>query len=232
MLSGAFSLAFIVYGSLGIVAGRLTDRLGPRIVLTTFGSLFGLGLLLMSRVNAIWQVYLFYGVLVGVGMGGNFVPLVTTISRWFVKRSGLIMGIAVSGMGAGILAMPPIANLFIATYEWRTSFIIVGVITLVAVISAAQFLRRDPSQMGQMSYGLGEIRAESSNLQAEGFSLGQAIHTRQFWTFGALLFCNLFVLQTALVHVAPHAIELEISATNAATIVAFIKPLTFLLAAI
>ena len=222
VLSGAFSLAFIVYGGVGIVAGRLTDRLGPRIVLTIFGSLFGLGLLLMPQVSAIWQLYLFYGVLVGVGMGGGLIPLIATISRWFVRRRGLIMGIAVSGIAVGMLILAPLANSLIATDGWRNSFTIVGLITLAVVIPAAQFLRRDPSQMRQLPYGVDEVEAENSNLQTEGFSFREAIHTQQFWMISAAFCSVFFAVQAAIVHVAPHAIELEISPANAAGIVAAI----------
>ena len=69
--SGAYSLAMFLSGLLAIVMGRLTDRFGPRVVLTLCGFLLGLGFLLMSQVSAIWQLYLFYGVIIGVGLREN-----------------------------------------------------------------------------------------------------------------------------------------------------------------
>jgi MFS family permease len=79
--SGAFSLAMIFNGLLAIVMGRLTDRYGPRIVLTLCGFFLGSGYMLMSRITAIWQLYLFYGVIIGTGMGGSFVPLISIVVR-------------------------------------------------------------------------------------------------------------------------------------------------------
>ena len=91
MTSGAFSLSWVIQGVLGIVMGGLNDKFGPRLVMTVCGLLMGAGFLLMSQVNAIWQIYLFYGIVVGVGMSGVMVSQVSTIAKWFVKRRSMIM---------------------------------------------------------------------------------------------------------------------------------------------
>src|SRR4030042_41871 len=62
MTSGAFALSFVMLGLLGIVSGRMTDRFGPRKVVTVCGLFLGSGYLLISQTGAIWQIYLFYGV--------------------------------------------------------------------------------------------------------------------------------------------------------------------------
>jgi len=144
MTSGAFSLSLILTGLLSVVAGKMTDRFGPQIVMTVCGLFLGSGYLLVSQVSAIWQLYLFYGVIMGAGMGGSFVPLASTVARWFVKKRGMMTGIAASGIGMGILIMPPLANWLISSYGWRTSYMVVGVTALVLIIVAAQFLKRDP----------------------------------------------------------------------------------------
>jgi len=191
------------------------------------GFFLGLGYLLMSQISATWQLYLFYGVIIAIGMGGSFTPLVSTVARWFVKRRGMMTGIVASGMGLGIMIMPPVASWLISGYSWRTSYIIVGIVALVLIISTAQFLRRDPGQMGQLPYGENEVKEDSLNLEAGGFSFQQAIHTRQFWMLGAIFVCFLFVAETIMVHIVPHATELAISTTTAASILAVIGGLTF-----
>ena len=68
--SGAFSLSMIIFGALNVVVGGLNDRFGPRLVTTACGILLGVGYLLMSQVNSLWQLYLFLGVIIGIGMSG------------------------------------------------------------------------------------------------------------------------------------------------------------------
>ena len=222
MTSGAFSLSMLMYGALAIVTGRLSDRFGPRIVATVCGFLLGLGYLLMSQIGAIWHFYLFYGVIIGIGLSGYYVPLVSTAARWFTQRRGMMTGIVVSGLGIGTVIMPPIASWLISTYGWRTSYIIMGIIALVFTILAAQFLRRDPGQMRLLPYGEKGVEEDSLGLEAGGFSFRQAIHTRQFWLLCAINICFGFFLQVIMVHIVPHATDLEISAASAASVLAII----------
>lgn len=226
MTSGAYSLATFLSGLLAIVMGRLTDRFGSRIVMTLCGFLLGLGYLLMSQVSAIWQLYLFYGVAVGIGMGGSFAPMLSTVARWFVRRRGMMTGFVVAGIGAGTIIFPPAASWLISSYGWRTSYIIIGIIALVFIILAAQFLRHDPRQIGQLPYGENEVGEENLNLQARGFSFREAIGTGQLWMLWAILFCFGFCVATIMVHVVPHATELGISAAIAASILAVIGGLS------
>jgi len=83
--SVATSVAFLVLGFSGIAAGRLTDKYGPGVVLIACGLFMDLGMLLMSQVSALWQLYLFYGVLVGSGTSAADIPIVATVARWFIK---------------------------------------------------------------------------------------------------------------------------------------------------
>lgn len=221
MTSGAFSLSLLLLSLFGIVAGKLTDRFGPKIVVTGCGFFLGLGYLLMSQVSSIWQLYLFYGVIIGIGMSTAFVPLVSTVARWFVKRRGLMTGIASSGLSIGTLIIPLVANWLISVYGWRTSYMIVGSVALVLIILAAQFLRRDPGQIGQSAYGEDEW-PETGDAKALGLSLQEAIHTQQFWMLCVAMLCFTLGLGAILVHIVPHAVGLGASSASAAIILAVI----------
>ena len=228
MTSGAFSLSMVVYGLLNVAVGGLTDKFGPRMVVTLCGFLLGLGYLLMSQVSAVWQLYLFYGVIIGAGMGGSFIALLSSVARWFVKRRGMMTGIVMAGIGIGTLIGPPVASWLISTYSWRVSYMILGSIVMVVVVLAAQFLRRDPTQVGQVALGGDEGEKQRPTLAMEGFSFREAAYTPQFWITFAMLLCFGFCLYAVLVHIAPHAIELEISAANAASILATVGVMSIL----
>jgi len=221
-ISGASSLSFLLMGFLSIITGGLTDRFGPRIIMVACGFFFGLGYLLMSRINTIWQLYLFYGVIVGIGVSASDIPLLSTIARWFTKRRGTMSGIVKAGTGTGMLIMPIVASRLISTYDWRTAYIVIGIIGLVIIVSAAQFLRRDPGQMGLLSNGEEKPNAGSLNSAEGGVSLREAIHLRQFWIICAIYFLVLFCAQTIMVHIAPHAEDLVISVAKAASMISII----------
>jgi len=224
--SGAFSLQFLLQGLFGILAGRLNDKFGPRIVISCCAILSGSGYLLMPHITAIWQLYLFYGVIIGMGMSGGFVPLVSTVARWFVKSRGLMTGIVLSGVGLGTLFMAPMANWLISSYGWRTSYIIIGIIALVGTMLAAQFLKRDPGEVKLSPYGAEKANMDSLTLQTSGFSLREAIRSWQLWILFVTYICVGFYVYSIMVHIDPHAIHLGISPAIAATILGLIGGLT------
>jgi len=221
-ISGASSLSFLLMGFLAILAGGLTDRFGPRIIMTTCGFFFALGFLLMSQLNSIWQLYLFYGVIVGIGLSAMDVVLLSTVARWFVKKRGMMSGIVKVGTGMGMFIMPLVAGVLIPIHGWRTSYIILGSIALVFVLSIAQLLRRDPGQMQQLPDNEERAATNDINSIGVGLSLQEAIHTRQFWMICAAFLTIVYCANTILVHIAPHAIDLGIPTINAASIISII----------
>jgi len=219
--SGAYSLSSIVMGLLAIAMGKLTDRFGPRIVMTICAILLALGFWLMSKIVTTWQLYVFYGLIIGIGMGGSFVPLMSTVVRWFFRRRSMMTGIVAAGISIGTLIGPPIAHRLIAKYGWRISYAILGAAVFAAVILIAQFLKRDPADVGQLAYGELNINEQNSTNPLDSvLSFNKAIHTRQFWVVFSMFFCLGFITFAIIVHVVPHAIELGISAAVAANILA------------
>jgi MFS family permease len=218
MTSGAFSLYIILSGILWIITGRLNDRFGPRIVMTGTLLCLGLGYFLMSQIRVIWHLYLFYGVIMAVGMSGAFVPLTSTVVRWFVKNRGLMTGIAISGVSAGTMVIPPLASWLISTYGWRISYIVLAVTVWVVLVAVAQLLKRDPYQVGKLPYGYHEIQTQGLNVEDEGLFTKEAMLTRQFWLLSTITLLFGVFLQAIMVHIVLHAIDLGIPPTMAATV--------------
>jgi MFS family permease len=219
-ISGAYSLSTILQGVLGIVMGGLVDRFGPRIVVTVCGVLLGVGYLLMSRVNTLWQIYLFYGVIIGIAMSGLWVPLLSPISRWFVARRSMMTGIVMSGMTAGGVIAPLIVSRLIIAYDWRQTFLIIGGAMLLGIFVFAQFLKRDHGYLGQSSDEVREDIRTTSLPAFVGYNLFEAAKTIQFWLFLVILFCFGYSVIAVAVHLFPHITGLGISDVNAANVMA------------
>lgn len=130
-------------------------------------------------------------------------------------------GFIVSGIGMGMLIIPPLANWLIASYSWRTSYVVVGITALMLIMSAAQFLRRDPVEMGVLPYGESSPERKVA-LPGTGFSLREALGTRQFWLLVVATLSFIMSEGTVLVHIVPHAVGLGISTAKAALILTVI----------
>ena len=218
VLSGANSVAFIIMGVSALLLGMLSDRFGPRVILTISGILFGAGYMLMSQVSAIWQIYMFLS-LAGIGLSAaDIVPLATVV-RWFVRKRGTLSGIMKVGTGLGMMTVPFISSLLIGAYGWSSSYLILGITVLVAVVPLAQLVRRDPREMGLLPDG--DIKTPDSNisLTEEGLSFLESLKTRQLWMVCAFYMAVVYCGMTNLTHIVPYAEGLDIPRTTAATVV-------------
>jgi MFS family permease len=217
--SAAYSISFFCEGIFSLVSGGLADRFGPRIVLSLSSILVVTGYCLVTLVHSPWQLFLYYGILVGVGMGAMFVPLISMIARWFNARRNLMTGLVSSGAGAGMLFIPPYTAHLIDDYGWRISFLIMGIAIFMVAIVAAQFLKRDPKAIGAVPYGESgnEPRAESGS---QGYAFGPAMRTSQFWVLFTMMFCFGMFAMSYNVHIVPDAINSGMRPTAAADIMA------------
>lgn len=221
LTSGAYSLSMVLTGLISMGAGRMTDIYGSRLVVTVGGIFFGAAYLLMSHISAGWQLYLFWGLMVGVGLSTGFVPLASTTARWFTRRRGLMVGIVVSGVSVGTMFGPLVSSYLILDRGWRTSYFVFGILSLVLMVLFAQFLRRDPGQTGQVPYG-GEPVQKGSIIGDRGLNFRGALRTRRLW----MLFTTYILIglsqMAVMVHIVPHATDLGVSTIAAANIMTIV----------
>ncbi len=218
VLSGAYSLNLAMQAVAYIFTGKLSDRYGPRIVVTCCGFCLGSSYLLMSQVQMVWQIYIIFGVLTSIGTACALVPLLSTIARWFASTRGLMSGIAAAGVGVGTLLLPPLCSYSIASLGWRTSYMIIGLGVLILIVFSAQLLKRDPPRNTQSVRGMS---AQHANRGGD-YTFRDALRTRQFWLLSGVFFLLGACVHSIFVHIVPHATDVGISEVTAATIVSVI----------
>ena len=113
LISGVAFVNWVIFGVGSFVAGVVSDRIGARRVVAVGAALLGAALVASSQIRTAAQLYVAFGVIGALGASAFYVPLSATATRWFAARRGLAMGIISSGMGLGILVVPPTARALI-----------------------------------------------------------------------------------------------------------------------
>ena len=190
IVSMGFSTPFI---------GRLTDRNGPKPVIMIGGLLSGAGFLMLSFMNALWQLYTIW-VFLGVGLGAiSLVPASAVISSWFQKKRGLAIGIATAGLSLGGLLLAPTAGYLINLIDWRATYLVLALLTWVLIVpAAALILVKQPEDMGLLPYGVSRGLKEKGNVLNDRSQNGEeAVHNQIDWTLSAAIKTQTFWLITA-----------------------------------
>jgi len=138
-ISAALSINLMLGGLAGFGIGALADRHGPRVMLVLTVTLAGAAFALVSTVDALWQLYLFVGVMGGVGMSSFYLLSAATITHWFAERRGLALGLVLVGFSLGYISGGPLAAWLIAELGWRGAYALLGsgcgLITMLAALT-------------------------------------------------------------------------------------------------
>jgi len=138
-------------------------------------------------------------------------------------------GIVKVGTGAGQLTVPLIATWLIAAFGWRNAYLIIGALSMTALVTAAQVLRRDPQSKGLLPDGDSSAAADPDNAPPESsIPLRAAVRSRQLWTICLAEFAIFFCLLTVIVHIVPHATDLGLPTNIAAGVLATIGGVSML----
>jgi len=219
-ISLASLLNWLAFGLFSFVFGMLSDRIGTRRVVLLGGLLFGLGMLLSGLTRQIWQLYVTFGLLGGMGVGAMYVPLSATATRWFTRNRGLAVAIVSGGNGTGIMVMAPLARHLISTFDWSTAFVLVGLLGWVIILPAALLVRNSPADMGFQAYGApaGERAFTKAVQETAEMSARQAGKSSTFWVIALTHFFCCAAHSGPIFHMAPFAMDVGIPKMAAATI--------------
>jgi MFS family permease len=213
-VSLVFSLAGFLYFGLGVVSGPLADRFGSRPLAVIGMLLTGLGLAAASAARNLIEVYAAYSLGVGLGVGCAYVPAIGAVQRWFVRQRGFASGLAVSGIGVGTLAMPPLATLLIDTLGWRGAYLALGALAAAVGGGMALWIENDPRARGLGPDG-DPPQSAASAARTEGASVREAVRSRRFIAlYAACLICS-FGVFVPFVHLVPYARDHGVAASSA-----------------
>jgi MFS family permease len=225
--AGAFSFGFLVSAVLSPSLGRLMDRRGPRVVMELGVLLVASGLMLATLVREPWHLYMTLGVLVGGGsVCLSYTGQAFYLPNWFVRRRGLALSVAFSGVGAGSIILLPWLQVLIERAGWRAACWTLGLLVLVLLAPLNLLLRRRPEDLGLVPDGdrpAGDVATggPGSNVvdtawAAVDWTLARAARTGRFWWIAAGYFCGLFAWYAVQVHQTRYLVEVGFSPTEAA----------------
>jgi len=225
--AGAFSFGFVVSACCSPFVGRLMDRHGPRVVIEMGVGLLGTGLLLAPLVRQPWHLYVTLGVLVGGGANClGYTGQSLFLPNWFVRRRGLAMSVAFSGVGAGAILVLPWLQTLIGRAGWRAACWTMGLLVLALLAPLNLVLRQRPEDLGLTPDGdqgvpMSTAGGATANIVdaawvAVDWTLGRALRTARFWYMAVGYFCGLFAWYAVQVHQTKYLVEIGFSMTQAA----------------
>jgi len=211
--SGAMSLAMGLSGIVGVVMGRLTDRFDIRIAVGIAMALGAACYGLLANLHSLWELYLYFGLGGGICIGSTYAPVSAIVSKWFVERRALALGVALMGITAGQIILSPVAAHLIETSGWRTAYAILGIILFVCGIPALFVLGRRPTQPGGRP-----ASPATAPAVVPGMTTRQAARTAPFWMImitGVAIASAFYIIAA---HMVPAATDAGIAPTSAALI--------------
>jgi sugar phosphate permease len=224
VVSAGISIMVLAYGVGGIFAGRLVDRIAPRLIITAGATLLAIGMFLTTMVRSPWQFFLTYGIMGGFGAAGlGVVVCNSSVGKWFVRKRGLAFGAASVGLGVGTMAMAPLAGYVVKVYGWRAGFILIGVCVLVIGVVLSQWVmgKTRPEDYGLLPDGGGVTKRGDDQTLARipmfGPSLRQVLRDSRFWILAICYSLAVMAEMSVMVHQVPYALDRKIDPVVAAS---------------
>ncbi len=187
--SWPYAIACLVFSIIMVPAGRMQDKIGPRIVASIGGLLVGIGLIIASQTTSPLGYMLGFGVLGGAGIGFGYASATPPAVKWFAAaKTGLIAGIVVAGFGLASVYAAPLTTWLIATWSLGTAVMILGIAFLIAVIALAQLLKTPPK--GYIPAGSKPAGSTAVGSKKEDFLPKEMLGTIQFYMLWFMYVCG------------------------------------------
>lgn len=217
--AAAFSLLVVTNGLLGPPVGALVGRIGLRLILPIGAFIMAIGVIAMTTMTELWQFYVYYGLVAGVGLGlCGWIPTVTALMGWFPRSLGSASGTISAGTSLSILGLIPALQVVIDASGWRTAALILGGLIIGIVVPANALLqRRPPVRAGRRS----ETRASAdpsvidSSWAGRDWTLRSAIRTRRYWLVFFSFVASTLAAQMVIAHQVAYLVDNGFDAATA-----------------
>ncbi len=232
-ISGAMAFRIALYGLMGPFAAALIARYGVHRIVTAAMVLIVAGVALATRMTAPWQMWLTWGLMVGLGTGLTAMVLGATVAnRWFDSRRGLVIGILTASAATGSLVFLPLAAHLSEVYGWRWALLPPATACALAGLLMVLFGRDHPADLGLAPFGGVQVlaaRTATGNAVRTAFAtLRQSAGTRTFWLlFGTFFVCGLSTNGLVGTHFIPLCQDFGMTATAAAGVLAMMGACDF-----
>jgi sugar phosphate permease len=207
LISGAAAISLFAFGLGGPIAGSLVDRFGPRRVMLGGLALICAGLVPMAAMTQPWELYLYWGIVVGVGTGAIANVLGATVAnRWFNRHRGVVIGLLGASAAAGQLIFLPAMIAAVGDTGWRNMILIVAIAVAICIVPVFLLMRDRPADIGLEPVG-GSPHGAAADL-GPAFPMSQAIRTRDFWLLaGSFFICGYTTNGLIGTHLLTHTVE-------------------------
>ena len=228
-ISGVMATGSIAGAFLSPVFGPLIDRYGGKRFVAAGAVIMGLCLLGLSRIQNVWEFYVLYSIGRAVSTGFFDLAASVTVSKWFVRRRGLAVGLTTLGTRAGFAVMPIGVQLMIGGWGWRDAWVVLAVTVLMfGVLPALKFLHPTPESMGLLPDGEIEPEPGIAGSGAKTFTgehswkRDQALRTRAFWLVTLAISLQAWAGGAVNLHQIPHLVDRGLSPESAALIISLL----------
>ena len=228
MLSGAQSVAMIITGLAAPLVGVLIMKFGAKKVIMVGNIVTVAGIIFVSFMSNMWQLYVGFGIFVGIGFSlGGMLAMMTVLNNWFVMKRTMALSIALSSAGLGGLVVLPLLTHLINTIGWRITYqIIAGAIFICCIIIPGIFLKNAPSDLGQVPDGPASkkpkspeqgIATSSKHFKTSvDFTVKEAMRTPAFWLIVSYAALMLLGMQVLVIHQVAFLLDINITPGKAA----------------
>jgi MFS family permease len=234
-VSSALAVRFVLYGVMGPFAAVLLERYGLRRIVCLALCCVAGGVILVTRMTALWQLVLLWGCVLGIGSGLTALVMGATVAnRWFEQRRGLVLGLLTASSATGQLIFLPVASFLIVRHGWRVALVPVFLACLAVAVIAFLFLAERPQALKLGAFG-GALEPAKPAAPARRRSLFEplqvlagASRTTTFWVlFGTFFVCGLSTNGLIQTHFIALCGDYGLAAIPAASVLAMIGGFDF-----